>query len=488
MDKEPKQNNRIGSNTIYNTIKTVFGIIFPLITFPYISRVLGVENIGKINYGLSVVNYFSLIASLGITTYAIRECSKVRENKSELSNTASQILSINIVTTIISYLLLFITLAFATRLEAYRGLILLQSVSILFVTLGADWLNMAMEDFRYITIRTVFVQFISLLLMFLFVKRPEDYVKYAIITVIANSGANAVNVLYRRKFCMTRFTMDIDWKRHLVPIFTLFSMMVFQTVITNADTTMLGFIKGDTQVGLYSTSLRIYNLVNQVVAAIAWVVMPQLSASFAQKDYAEVNKVLKYVLSHTFVLGVPSIVGLNAITEPLIEVFAGKEFIAASTSLHIFTISLALSFAGGFFGNMILLPSGREKHFMIACIVTAVVNVILNLIAIPRWGLNGAAFTTVISDMVCLFLIVPKIEKDIKINGMFEVVKAPIVGGLAIVMICECTKVFIKNSIILVVVSIGLSGLIYALILILLKNHYFLQAVWRITHRNRNNT
>ena len=132
------QKSSVKKNTIFNTIKTVFGIIFPLITFPYISRVLMAENVGKVNFGNSIVSYFSLIASLGVSTYAIRECSKVRDNQDELNKTASQIFSINIVSTLISYLALAVTLIVARPLDNYRELICIQSATILFTTLGAD--------------------------------------------------------------------------------------------------------------------------------------------------------------------------------------------------------------------------------------------------------------------------------------------------------------------------------------------------------------
>ena len=191
------QKSNVKKNTVFNTVKTVFGIIYPLITFPYISRVLLAENVGKVNFGNSIVSYFSLIASLGVSTYAIRECSKVRDNQEELNRTASQIFSINIISTLISYFALVITLIVAQPLENYRELICIQSATILFTTLGADWINSAMEDFKYIAVRTIGMQLVSLALMFLFVRRPEDYIKYAVISVVASSGANIINIFYQ---------------------------------------------------------------------------------------------------------------------------------------------------------------------------------------------------------------------------------------------------------------------------------------------------
>ena len=180
------------------------------------------ENVGKINFVCSIISYFSLLASLGVSTYAIRECSKVRDNIEKLDSLSSQIFSMNIISTLIAYVALAITLVVARPLDNYRILICIQSATILFTTLGADWINSVMEDFKFITVRTVGMQLVSLFLMFVFVHKPNDYITYVIISVVASSGANIINIFYRSRFCKTRFTLSIDWKRHLPPIMLLF--------------------------------------------------------------------------------------------------------------------------------------------------------------------------------------------------------------------------------------------------------------------------
>lgn len=464
----------VNKNAMFNTIKSISGIIYPLITFPYISRVLTAENVGKINFGNSIVSYFSLIASLGVTTYAVRECSKVREDRQQLSKTASQMLSINIFSTLIAYIALAITFVFARSLDSYRTLICIQSASIIFTTLGADWLNTAMEDFKFIAIRTVGMQVISLVLMFIFVQKPEDYMAYAVISIVASSGANIINIFYRRRFCRTRFTIQLDLKKHLPPILLLFSMILSQTIYCNSDITMLGLMKGDLEVGLYSTSVKIYNIINTVVASVVWVVMPQLSSGFAKKDYKEVNRLLKYSLNFIIVLGLPCLVGLNVITKPLLYVVAGEEYLGASTSLHILTVSLLFSFISGWIANMMMLPAGKEKICLVSGIISALLNVLLNLVLIPKWGLNAAAFTTATAEFVGIWIKRPFIDKQIKIDGFKEMIKAPIIGCIAITIIGITASKLISSSFFISFVTIGLSIVIYALILFMMKNEFFL--------------
>lgn len=474
MVKKKKGDSGINKNVIFNTIKSAFSIIYPLIAFPYISRVLMTDNVGKVNFGSSVISYFSLIASLGVTTYAVRECSKVRDDREQLGKTAGEILSINLVSTAIAYLALIVVLIFAEPLENYRLLICIQSASILFTTLGADWLNTAMEDFKFIALRTVFMQIVSLFLMFIFVRKQEDYILFAIISVVASSGANVVNIFYRRKYCETRLTWKMGIRRHLAPILLLFSLILSQTIYTNSDMTILGLVKGDYQVGLYSTSVKIYNLVNTMVASIAWVVMPQLSAGFARKDYKEINRLLKYSMNFILVLGIPCVCGIEIIAPQLIHVIAGEAYVDAALSLRLLGIALMCSFISGWIGNMTMLPAGKEKICLWSSVVSAMVNIVLNLILIPKWGLNAAAFTTALSELIGVLVKLPYIDKQIKIDRLGEMLKAPIIGSIGILLLGFAFKRAVQIPWRVSALTILASAAWYLLVLAVTKNEFFM--------------
>ena len=165
---------KMGVNAALNLFKTALSIIFPLITYPYISRILGVENLGKINYTASIVGYFSLVAALGISTYAIREGGRIRSDSKNLSHLGNQIFTINILSTIVSYLLLVLVVCLFIPNREYQILIFIQSLTIVFTTLGVDWINVLFEDFLYITIRSIIIQILSLILMFVLVKTASD--------------------------------------------------------------------------------------------------------------------------------------------------------------------------------------------------------------------------------------------------------------------------------------------------------------------------
>lgn len=457
------------SNVVFNFIKTLSSILFPIVTFPYISRVLLPANVGKVNFAVAFVSYFSLIASLGITTYAIRECAAVRGNKVDLDHMASQIFSINAITTCFAYLALFLTLFLFRDLDNYRALIIIQSTAILFTTLGADWLNSAMEDFRYITLRTVCVQIFSIVAMLLFVREVDDYYNYAIIGVLAGSGANIANIWYRKRYCNITFTTNIEWEKHMVPIFYLFAMMLSQVIFNHADVTMLGIMCSDFEVGIYSTAFKATTLISTLVSSVFLVLMPRLSYYFAAQDYENVNRLLEKLFSINIGLGLPCFIGVVMLAKDIVFVIGGKEFAAAAPVLQILMFAFLFSLIGGnFLGNAVLIPSKREKYYMIVCCITAVCNIILNYLLIPLYATNGAAIATAFNGCIIMVLLLLKVDKNIVIPVKSRIIIPPLVGCLLIMLTCyTCT--YIDIFIIRFLLSVVLSGVLYSATLIAFK-------------------
>lgn len=463
----------IKKNTVYNMIKTVASIIFPLVTYPYISRVLQPENVGKVNFGSSIVSYFLLAATLGVTTYAVRECSAVRDDKEKLEKTASEILSINIITMIISYAVLILCLIFVPKFENYRLLILIQSSVIFFAVIGADWLNTAMEDFGYITVRTVAFQFISLILMFIFVKKPEDYIIYSVIYMISSCGGNFCNIFYRRKYGKIHFVKDMNIKKHIPPIMGLFAMLLSQTIMGSIDTTMLGFMKSDYDVGLYSVASKITVITTQAISSITWVVMPKLSQGFNNKDYKSVNDVLNNTAGFMITLSFPCFAGLLMLSKEALLIVGGEEYLGSVSCLIVLAVGMVFDILlTDFWGNCVLLPSKREKRFTIACFVGMIVNVTGNYFLIPIYGITGAAVATAISKLVIGIIVSCKRDKNIKLNINFRMIAGVIIGSVVIIGICALIKCFNLGTILTTVFSVLVSVIVYFIIMILFKNEY----------------
>lgn len=196
----PKQNKSLGLNAALNSLQSLLNLIFPLITFPYISRTLSVDGVGKYNFANSIISYFILLAGLGISVYAVREGAKLRDNREEFSQFASRIFTINIISTIISYIALFLVLILSTSLQKYNIAILIFSIQIFFTTLGVDWIYTIFEEYGYITARNIIFKIISAILLFIFVKHRDDYLNYIVISVIASTGSYLLNFFMLRNF------------------------------------------------------------------------------------------------------------------------------------------------------------------------------------------------------------------------------------------------------------------------------------------------
>ena len=251
----------------------------------------------------------------------------------------------------------------------------------------------------------------------------------------------------------------------------------------NSDTTILGLIKGDFEVGLYSVSVKVYNIVQALVNSVTYALLPQLSYWYGRKNYEKINPLLRYGLNFTIGLGLPCVVGMFAIAPELIVLIAGREYTGATVSLRILAVALGASFIAGFLGNMVMIPSGRDKICMISSCISAGVNLFLNILFIPRWGLNAAAATTAISQILGFFIKLPFVEKDISIGDKKSLLLGPIIGSGMIFLIAYCVRLYTANMILRAVMIISISAVVYGMMLIVFKNDLALSMLENVKKR-----
>ena len=386
-------------NALLNVIKQLCQVLFPLISIPYITRVLQPEYYGKFNYGSSIVSYFMLLAALGISAYSVREGVAYRDNKKEFEEFASELFSINVISTVVSYIILA-GLLMLPSMEPYRKLIAIQSIVIILTTVGTDWINVIYEDFVYITIRYITFQAIAIVLMFLLVHKPEDYIIYALIVVGATAGANVLNAFHVRKYADIRFTFRIDWKRHMPPIMIFFANIMAITVYVNSDITMLGIMRGDREVGIYTLASKIYTVVKQIINAIIVVAVPRLSMLIKNNNKVQFDSLAIRIQKLLILLLLPSIVGVAFLSTDIIKLAGGGLYTSGATTLSLLSVAMGFSLLATFYTSCIMVPLQLEKHVLKATFISALVNVALNLVFIPWLGAEGAATTTILSEAI----------------------------------------------------------------------------------------
>ena len=387
-------------NMVLNTIKSVLGIIFPLITFPYISKVLGIINIGKYNFANSIVSYFISLSALGISTYAIREGSRIREDENEINQFSNQMFTINVLSTVLSYLLLFCLIAFSEKIYAYKSILILLSLQIIFRTIGVDWIYSIYEDYLYITIRTIVFQILSLLLLFLYVHTENDLLIYTSISVLSAVGSNVFNLLHSKKYIHLRLTRNLNLQRHLKPILVLFSLNIAISIYVSSDTTILGLLCGDYTVGIYTVSVKIYSVIKTILSSVLVVSIPRLSALIGKNDYDEYNKTAEEIYTILLSILAPAMIGVIILREEFVTIIASRDYLQATSSLSILSVALIFSLGAWFWSNSILIPNKKDGIIFRVTIISALVNIILNFCLIPFGGENAAAFTTVIAEMI----------------------------------------------------------------------------------------
>ena len=465
------KNKSIKGNAILNGIRQCCTILFPMITIPYISRILGADNYGKINFGSSIASYFILIGAFGVNSYAIREGAKIRDDAEKYNKFASQIFSINILTTVASYIILFFLLLFWSEVKTYRLLICIQTLPIIFTTIGVDWNNNIFEDFAYTTIRYIFVQIVSIILMFIFVRTRDDYITYVCITAFANIGGSVVNFFYIRKnYVKTHFTFDMQLNKHFIPMLYLFFNMIASTIYVNSDITILTLFKGDAVTGVYSISVKIYTIIKQFINAIVGVALPRFSYYLGQNQKDEYNDLLTKLFHGLMLLILPSMIGLIMVGKQVIILIAGKEFASGYLSLCILSIAILFSVLSFLYVYGILIPYGREKKCLVSTVIAAVTNVVLNFFFIPVWSLNGAAITTLISEALVFILSVYYSRGLYKLDITLKMFLPCFFGCAGIFIVCFIINLLNLSAIMTIILALCGSGLLYSLILLLLKD------------------
>ncbi|MCZ0788620.1 flippase [Lactobacillus delbrueckii subsp. allosunkii] len=480
------RNKSLGKNAFLNGLRSVLNIIFPIITFPYVSRVLSVGELGKYNWSNSFVSYFLLIAGLGIATYAVREGAKLRNDRNEVSAFASQVFSINILSTVVSYILLFLCVLIFPKVQSYSAYIYIFSIQIVFTTLGTEWIYSIFEEYTYITIRSIVFKILSIVMLFVFVRRPGDYLNYAGITVFSAVGSNVLNYLHAKKFCTIRFTFNIDWQEHFKPILIIFASSVATTIYLSLDTTLLGLINNNYVVGIYSVSTKMYNIVKQLIAAILTVTIPRFALLWGRHRYREYRKLLLQISDALALISIPAAVGVYMLAPQIVILLSSAKYIRAVSSLRLLCPALIFSIFSWIFTSCVLIPAKRENKVLIITILSAVVNLVLNLLLMPSLKENAAAITTSLSEAISMFLGMyysRDIIKGLYKSGFWKEIFTYILGAISIVIICFAGDVLFDSTVMVILFDVVLSIVEYALILIGLKNKFALDVLERVLLR-----
>lgn len=460
-------------NFLMNIILKISGIFFPLITFPYISRVLLSEANGKIAFATSVVGYFALVASMGIPTYGIRKCAEVRDNRQELSKVVKELLILNAIFTVASYFVFVILLISIPKFASETTLFLITSITILFNMLGVEWFYQAIEQYKYITIRNIAFKVLSIILMFGFVHQPSDYILYAGINVLASVGSNILNVIRLSEYVDLRHQKHLkyDIHIHLAPIVTLFLYNATTVIFTSLDQVLLGFLKGDSSVGFYVAAIRIKLILVSLITALGAVMLPRISYMLRNENQVDFERMITKSFNFILVSSIPITIYFILMAEEIIFVLAGEGYAQSIPVLKFLMPSIIFIGLSSVTAWQLLIPLGKEKYTVIGAIIGAVVNVSVNVFVIPKYDASGAAIASSLAELAVLLVHITVLKTIIR--NTFEV-KEFILVLLATTVVTLITialkeRFIIANDFVACVLYGGIFFGIYAVILLLLK-------------------
>ena len=460
----------ITKNVFYNVLLNIASVIFPLITAPYISRVLEPDGVGLYNFATTYAGYFALVAMLGIPTYGVREVSKARDNKETLTKLISQLMSIAAITTLAVSIIYLLSIALIGQLTENYIIFLIAGFVIYLAPFKINWYYQGIEDFGFITKVSLIVKTLSVICLFIFVHDKNDLIIYVILSVLGGVLADVWNYVKMWKSGIRpKLTLE-GLKSHINPLLILFASSIAVSIYTVLDTLMLGFIKDYEEVGYYTNAMHISKVILYAVTSLSIVAVPRVSYYMKNKDYENINLLMNKSFSVVSFLAFPVAIGLACITPTFVPLFFGVKFIGSIIPLMVLSMLIIAIGLNNLTGVQMLIGMGLDKLFLYSVLVGTISNVILNAILIPLWGATGASIASVVAETLILLVTIYFVyhRTKIRINKWIDVIKA-LMGALLFIPLIFFLKTVLEGwSLVVAFVFIGC--VVYILAEYILRN------------------
>lgn len=446
----------ITMNYIYNMVYQVLILILPLVTTPYLSRVLGAEGIGIYSYTYAIVTYFILFGSLGVAMYGQREIAYAQDNPSKRKQVFWEVVIFRILTIAVATVAYFFLFVKGAKYQIYYQILILELIASAF---DISWFFQGIEEFKKTVTRNVLVRICSVTLVFILVKNPEDLAKFTLIYSLADLIGNLSLWLYLPKYFKGVKIDHINVKQHIPHIFMLFIPQIANQVYKILDTTMIGWLVQDkSETGFYEQGHKVIRLLLTIVNSLGIVMIPRMANAFANNDQKQIKSYMKLSFNFTFFLSFPMIFGIVAISSDFVPVFFGAGYEKVNSIIYILSPMVLLMGLANVLGTQYLLPTKKQKEYTNSVTWGVVVNFILNYILITKYQAIGAAIATVLSQLVVDVLQYRYVTDMVRKKDLFNLSWKYFVSGLIMFLVCFGVKTIIDTN----VITEGLNNLIYS--------------------------
>lgn len=468
----------IAKNYIYNVAYEILALIIPLVTTPYLSRVLGAEKIGIYSYTISVVTYFILLGSLGTAMYGKREIAFCQNDLNKRSKSFFEILLLRTITLSISVIIFYFTFCLNGDYKVYFIILLFE---ILANIIDISWFFQGIEEFKKTVIRNTIVKIISTILIFLFVKSQKDLLIYFLIYVSSTLLGNLSLWLYIPKYITKDCIKKLNLKRHIKPTIMLFIPQIATQIYTVLDKTMIGAIISDkSEVGFYEQAQKMIKLLMTLATSFGAVMMPRIAATYAKGNIDKIKNYMKQSFSFILLLTFPLMFGICSIINHFVPLFYGAGFEKVSSLICIISPILVIIGLSNVIGTQYLLPTKQQNKYTISVVVGAVVNFILNLVLIHKYASIGASIATVVAELSVTIIQLFLVKNQFNIMDIFKLSYKYFISAIIMFFISIFIGYLIDSNLISIIIQMIVSCFVYFGMLLLLKDKMFMYIIKKI--------
>lgn len=468
----------VTKNYIYNLAYQILIIILPIITTPYISRVLGVENIGIYSYTLSISTFFILFGSLGIALYGKREVAYLQKDKEKYTIAFWEILILRVITMSISLVVFCLTFVRNGDYQNYFRILILEIIA---NCIDISWFFQGLEEFKKTVIRNMLVKLISVVCIFIFVKTRQDLTRYFIIYVLSVLIGNGSLWLYLPRFLKKVSIKELNIKKHFKPTFSLFIPQIAVEMYTILDRTMIGLIiNNKSEVGFYDQSQKIIKMLLTVITSLGTVMLPRIANNYVNGKKKKIVKYMKKSFNMVFFLSFPMIFGIISVSDIFVPKFFGEGYEKTAVLMNLISpIILAIGLSN-VIGTQYLLPTKRQKEYTISVTCGAIINFIINISLIWNYGAIGASIGTVIAEFTVTIVQMFFIRKDFKIWKIIKSGRNYLFASSIMFVICLAIRNIVRKPYFSMALQVAIGGIIYLTILIILEDKFVFGIIDRI--------
>jgi O-antigen/teichoic acid export membrane protein len=467
----------MAKNYFYNLLLAITNLLFPLLSFPYASRILGPDGIGKVQFVFSFAQYFALIASIGIPVYGMKEIAKYKNDKEGRSQVFSELIVIYLLSTVCLFLIYLSVILVFPYFSADRGMYLGASLLVLLGFTYIDWVYTGLEEFKSVALRSVLFKILGLLLLYFFVKSKGDFQNYLFIMIFSFLGNNILSFFFL-KGKVTLKLSGLQLKPHLIPLFYILGTSLAASMYTDMDTVLLGFLSDSRTVGLYTAAVKLSKITLPFVTSMGVILVPKISMYFAEKKMEEVQHTLNQAFRFLVFFAVPITLGLALLAPEFISLFSGDEFLPATNSMRLLSLLPSIIGLGHFFLYLVLIPAGKNREMFFCVLGGLTVSLLLNIILIPLFKAEGSSIANIVSEIIVTLLYIYFIKKYFKFSYDWSLFFKALVSCLIFVPVIWFSRSLSYDLIYTIMLSIIGCSLTYILLQLLVFKNNFITEIW----------